>query len=352
MKTIILTGGGTAGHIMPNIALIPELKKHFTKIYYLGAKESMEEKIISKYSDITFVPIKTTKLIRKFTLKNLAIPFKLLSAVLSTKKIIKKIKPDVIFCKGGFVSVPVAMAGKMCNVPIISHESDLSMGLANKIILKFAKAMCTSFETTLSDCKKCVYTGSPIRQEIFNGNPQNAINEFIGYNSQKPTILIFGGSQGSKKINLLTYEVVHKLVENYNVVHIAGKNNLTNIKLNGYLQKEFVDNLEDFLALCTIAVTRGGANSLFELLALNKPMLIIPLCKAQSRGDQIENAEYFKRKKFAEVLREENISAKTFLTKIEQTLKNRQQYIKNMQAEKLKNPTLQIVDIILKNTKN
>ena len=188
MKKIILTGGGTAGHIVPNIALLPELKKHFDKIYYLGSKNSMEEEMIKKYSFIEFIEIPTTKLIRKLTLKNLLIPFKLIKSIIKTKKTIKNIKPDVIFCKGGFVSVPVAIAGKQLKIPVISHESDLSMGLANKIILKFANTLCTSFEDTAKISKKCICTGSPIREEIFKGNKNNVINKFK-YSPNKPTVL-------------------------------------------------------------------------------------------------------------------------------------------------------------------
>ncbi len=351
-KTIVLTGGGTAGHIMPNIALLPEIKKHFDQIYYLGARYSMEEKIIKKYKEIKFVSIPTTKLVRKLTFKNLLVPIKLMGAVFKTKKIIKKIKPNVIFCKGGFVSVPVAIAGKMCKVPVVSHESDLSMGLANKIILKFSKALCTSFEDTSKINKKCIHTGTPIREQIFNGNKNNVLPEFKSCNPNLPFVLFFGGSQGAKNINVLVENSINELVEKYNVIHIVGKNNSNKIKKNGYLSKEFVDNIEDYFAIADVVVCRGGANSLFELLALHKPMLIIPLSKAESRGDQIENAEYFKRHKLAEVLREENMSTKSLLAKLEHVYKNKETLIKNMQKEKASNANQKIVEIILKNTKN
>ena len=184
MKSIILTGGGTAGHIMPNLALLPEIEKHFDKIYYLGGSNSMEQKIISEYKNIEFIEIPTTKLVRKITLKNLAIPFKLISSIHKTKKIIKSISPNVIFCTGGFVSVPVAIAGKLCKVPVISHESDLSMGLANKIILRFAKNVCTTFSDTARISKKCVVTGTPIRKQIFEGKAEKIKNKFT-FNKNK-----------------------------------------------------------------------------------------------------------------------------------------------------------------------
>ena len=346
MKKIILTGGGTAGHIVPNIALLPELKKHFDKIYYLGSKNSMEEEMIKKYSFIEFIEIPTTKLIRKLTLKNLLIPFKLIKSIIKTKKIIKNIKPDVIFCKGGFVSVPVAIAGKQLKIPVISHESDLSMGLANKIILKFANTLCTSFEDTAKISNKCICTGSPIREEIFKGNKNNVINKFK-YSPNKPTVLFFGGSLGSKNINNLVVNSLSKLLEKYNVLHITGKNNKTNIKKDGYYNVEFASNIQDFFACADIVVCRGGANSLFELLALNKPMLIIPLSKAESRGDQIENAEYFKNKGYAEVLLEEHMNTDNLLKNLEQIYKNNKKIRANMQST-YSNPNLKIIDLILK----
>ena len=347
-KTIILTGGGTAGHIMPNIALLPELEKHFKKIYYLGAKDSMEQRILKDYKNVEFIEIPTTKLIRKLTLKNLLVPFKLVKAISKTKKIIKKLNPDVIFCKGGFVSVPVAIAGKKLDIPVISHESDLSMGLANKIILKFANTFCTTFEDTAKISKKCIATGTPIREQIFNGNKCKVLKEFTNFNKNKPFVLFFGGSLGSKNINTLIEENIDKLLEKYNILHITGKNNANKLKKWGYFQKEFASNIEDYFNLADIVVCRGGANSIFEILALNKPMLIIPLSKAESRGDQIENAEYFKRHKFASVLREENMNIGSLTTKLDYILNNKVQIIENMKKANVKNANSQIVDIILK----
>lgn len=346
-RTIILTGGGTAGHIMPNIALLPELKKEFDHIYYFGSANSMEEKIMKDYNYITFIKIPTVKFIRKLTLKNLLIPFKLIKSIKFTKKQIKNIQPDVIFCKGGFVSVPVAIAGKKCKIPVISHESDLSMGLANKIILRYANVMCTSFEDTAKINRKCVCTGSPIRDQIFKGNKNNVIKN-SKFNSSKPIVLFFGGSLGSKKINSLLEKSLPELTKKYNVLHITGKGNKNNIKNNSYYSQEFASNIEDYFSASDIVVCRGGANSLFELLALKKPMLIIPLSKAESRGDQIENAHYFKKKNLAEVLLEENLTTTSLLNSLENINKNRQKIINNMTSTK-QNANLKILEIILKN---
>jgi len=348
-KTIILTGGGTAGHIMPNISLLPLIREHFNNIYYIGCSSSMEEKIISEIKDVKFLPIQATKLVRKLTLKNLAIPFKLIKSINQTKKYIKEIKPDVIFCKGGFVSVPVAIAGKSCKIPIVAHESDLSMGLANKIILKFANKMCTTFKETKSKNKKCVCTGTPIRQQIFKGNKNNILSK-CNFNKNKPVVLFFGGSLGSKNINTLVEDSIKQLTSKFNILHITGKNNKTKIKEQNYYQTEFANNIEDFFDCADIVVCRGGANSLFELLELKKLMLIIPLSKAQSRGDQIENAEYFKKNNFAEVVLEENLNTANLMLKLTHLINNKDKFNK-AQSKHCSDANKKIVDIILNEMK-
>ena len=348
-KTIVLTGGGTAGHIMPNLALLPEISKYYDKVYYLGSKNSMEEKIIKNYKNITFISIPTTKLVRALTLKNLAMPFKLIKSICKTKKIIKSINPDVIFCKGGFVSVPVAIAGKMCKIPVVSHESDYSMGLANKIILKFAKAMCTSFEDTSKSSKKCVFTGCPIRQDIFLGNKNNLFLK-ANFDSKKPIVLFFGGSLGALKINQAVIASIHELLKRYNVLHITGKNNKTPIKSKDYFQTEFTDSIQDYFECADIVVCRGGANSLFELLALKKPMLIIPLSKAESRGDQIENAKYFVKKGYAKALFEENLNSQTLILSLQDIEKNLKSFKNNLNLSS-QNSNKKIVEIINKYSK-
>ena len=349
-RTIVLTGGGTAGHIMPNLALVPKLKEHFNNIYYLGNENGMEKNILKEYKEIKFIGIPTTKLVRKFTLKNLAIPFVLLYSIKKTKRIIKQIKPDVIFCKGGYVSVPVAIAGKKCNVPVVSHESDLTMGLANKIILKYASVMCLSFNNTHTN-KKCVYTGSPVRSQIFYGNKQSVLDKNKTLDKSLKTILFFGGSLGSKNINELVRSSLDALVKKYNVIHITGKGNHINFTHPHYLQMEFTNKIEDYFALANIVVCRGGANSLFELLALKKPMLIIPLSKAQSRGDQIENAKYFKQNGFADMMLEEDMSSAKLLKKIDSLLLNDSAYIKAMSINAQSNANDAIVKVILSQIK-
>lgn len=325
MKTIVLTGGGTAGHIMPNVALIPDLKKHFDKIVYIGSKNGMEKEIISHIEGVEFKEIETVKLIRKLTLKNLLIPFKLCTSIRTCKKLLKKIKPDVIFSKGGYVAVPVCIAGKSLGIKIISHESDYSFGLANKIILKKCNYMLTSFRETCKN-NKCIYTGSPIRKEIYSGNKNNCECKF---EKKQPTILIFGGSLGAKKINDTVFKSIDKL-KNFNIIHIVGKNNSKQIEKPNYFQKEFINNIWDYFALADIIVSRAGANSIFEILGLKKPMLLIPLSKAQSRGDQIENAMAFKKYGFASVLFEEDLSPVSLTKFINNLYNNKDKYINKM----------------------
>lgn len=330
MKTIILTGGGTAGHIMPNVALIPELKKHFDRIVYIGSKKGMEKNIISKIEGVEFIEIEPVKFIRKLTLKNLLIPFKLLSSIRKCKNIIKEINPNIVFSKGGYVSVPVVIAASKCGVPVLSHESDYSFGLANKIIKRYATFMLTSFRDTCQG-NKCIFTGSPIREEIFSGN-QRIAKAACGFAKNQPTILIFGGSLGAKRINELVFKNIKKL-NDFNIIHIVGKGNKTELSANNYHQLEFAENIWDYFALADLIVSRAGANSIFEILALRKPMLLLPLGKAQSRGDQIENALAFKKMGFASVLLDEDLSNLSFVRAIKSLHKNSEKYVEKMKKQ-------------------
>lgn len=348
MKKILLTGGGTAGHIMPHIALLPELKKHFKQIDYIGTN-GLEKSIISKYPEIKFHEIKAVKLIRKLTPKNLLIPFKLLSSIKKCKKILKEIRPDVIFSKGGFVSIPVVIAGHQLGIPIVSHESDISIGLANKIILKYCNAMCLSFKET-SKHKKCKYTGSPIRQSLYKGNEKNIIPK-ANFEPSKTNILFLGGSLGAKAINEFIFNNIDNLSEKYNICHIVGKNNTKLIKKDNYYQIEFAENIEDFFAFADIVICRSGANTIFELLALTKPMILIPLPKSQSRGDQIANAKSFKENGYAELIEQENLSLNSLIKTIDKVKNNRVDIVNKMKTAKIKDANESILRVILEQEK-
>ena len=346
MKIIVLTGGGTAGHVMPHIALLPELKKYFDKIIYIGTNSI--EKQIAKEHNIDFFEIQATKFIRKNIFKNLLLPFKLISSIKKSKNILKKINPSVIFSKGGFVALPVIIAARILGIPTISHESDMSMGLANKIILKYCNVMITSFSKTSTKNKKCIFIGSPIRQEMFDGNKQKA-KEICKFEKVKPTVLVFGGSLGAKALNDIVAQSILKLSNNYNIIHITGKNNKTNIINKSYYQVEFTSDIQDFFALSDIVVSRGGANSLFELLAIKKPMIIIPLPKGNSRGDQVENAKYFEKNGWAKVILQEDLTKSKFVSTIENL--DTKKLKTNMQNSPYDNANKKIVTQILRYAK-
>lgn len=317
-KKICLTGGGTAGHIMPNIAIFEEANNKYD-FMYIGAKNSMEEKLITPIMPFFSAPM--VKFVRSFTLKNLKIPFILLGSIITCKKILKSEKPDIIFSKGGFVSVPVAIAASLLKIPVITHESDLTLGLGNKIVGKFSKKICTSFEETSGYNKKGVFTGTAIRKCFDNFDKTRAIKLLKNFDITKQTVLIIGGSLGSKNLNKAIRNSLNNL-QNYNVVHIVGKNNLdTTINSKNYFQLEFVENIADFFALSDVVITRGGSNALFELKYMNKKIIIVPLGKAQSRGDQIENAKVFEKKGWADIILEENLTSNTLLKTINKQLK-------------------------------
>jgi len=349
MKTIVFTGGGSAGHIMPNIALIEQIKDY--NIYYLGTN-GIEKDIISKYPNIKFVEIPAIKLIRSFTLKNLLIPFKLVKSINIAKEKLKEINPNIIFSKGGFVSIPVCLAGSKLDIPIITHESDLSVGLANKIISRKAKYLCCSFKETSNKFKRnSIFTGSPVRKSIMLGN-KNTIISRHKLNNQKPTITIVGGSLGAKAINEAIWENIENLTSKYNIIHIVGKNKLNkNINCNGYTQLEFAKDIENYFAASDLVISRAGSNTIFELLALQKPMLLIPLPKSSSRGDQILNAENFKNNNFANCLLQENLAYNTLEEKIIETLQNKQSYIDSMKKCDITNGNDTIINLIKENSK-
>lgn len=347
MKTIVFTGGGTAGHVIPNIALFEEAKKHFNKIAYIGSC-GIEKELVKKQKDVVFYEIESVKLVRALTLKNLLIPAKLIKSIKQAKKILKKIKPNVVFSKGGYVSLPTVIAAKLLNIPVVSHESDLSLGLANKIIYKFSSVMLTSFEKTAVGKKKCVFVGSPVRKQIFNGNKNN-LN--LNFDESKKTILFFGGSLGSNAINKCVFSNIESLTKQFNILHITGKGKMQKIEKIGYHCVEYTNNIEDYFAAADAVVCRGGANTLFELLALAKPMLIIPLPKSESRGDQIENAKYFESKNFAKVLFQENLNEKNLLSSLKNLLKNSESLKNNIKLQNFENVNQKIINLIIHHTK-
>ena len=291
MDTIVLTGGGTAGHIVPNIALAPLLKSNF-ELHYIGRPGSMEEELIKKDCPyIVFHPLECVKLERRLTLKNLAVPFRLLASKKKARTLLEKIKPSVIFSKGGFAALPVMLAaGK---IPLILHESDYTMGLANRMAAGKCAYVCTSFADLSHKTKHGICTGAPLRKSIYDGNKRLAETE-SGLRGRE-NLLIMGGSSGAQAINKAVYAALDELVRQFNVVHITGKNHIVPASHPNYFQIPFTNRIGDYLAWADFCVTRGGANALFELVALSVPSLVIPLPKGVSRGDQVDNARYFER---------------------------------------------------------
>ena len=343
MNKIVLTGGGTAGHVYPSLAIKEELGDNY-EYHYIGGN-GMEKDIIAKEKDIIYHTIAPVKLVRKLTFKNLLIPIKLIKSILQAKKNLKKIKPNIVFSKGGFVAVPVVIASHMLKIPIISHESDLSMGLANKIILRYCDVMCVSFEQTTKLSKKCLYTGQPIRKKILNGNKNN-LNLSTNFNNQKRNLLIVGGSSGAEFLNNLVAENFDNLCKNYNILHLCGKNNKNQLQNLNYKQIEYAQNMGDYLDWADIVLSRAGSGAINEFLALKKPMLLIPLSKKCSRGDQIENAHLFESLNIALVLEEEDYNKDVLLKKLDDLSKNISTYKNNMKKVSTENASKKIANLI------
>lgn len=333
MKRIILTGGGTAGHVTPNIALLPLLKELGYDIQYIGSYTGIEKELIEPFG-IPYHGISSGKLRRYFSVQNFTDPFRVLKGFREAHKLIRQLKPDVIFSKGGFVSVPVVLAGKRCKVPVIIHESDMTPGLANKIAIPSAAKVCCNFPETLKSLPegKAVLTGSPIRQELLSGNKIAAM-DMCHFTSDKPVILVIGGSLGAVAVNNAVREALPELLKDFQIIHLCGKGKMDeSLKdVEGYCQFEYIKNeLRNLFALADIVISRAGANAICELLALHKPNLLIPLSANASRGDQILNARSFERQGFSLVLEEEQLTKETLLNAVKTLYENRTTFINSM----------------------
>lgn len=349
MKRIILTGGGTAGHVTPNIALLPRLKELGYDIHYIGSYTGIEKELIEQFG-IPYHGISSGKLRRYFSIQNFTDPFRVLKGFREANKLIKDLKPNVIFSKGGFVSVPVVMAGKRRHIPTIIHESDMTPGLANKLSIPSATKVCCNFPETLEHLpkEKAVLTGSPIRQELLEGDRAAAL-KFCGLTDDKPVILIIGGSLGSVAVNDAVRSILPELLKDFHVIHLCGKGKMDKSlnSLKGYVQFEYVQNqLKDLFALTDIVISRAGANAICELLALHKPNLLIPLSANASRGDQILNARSFERQGFSIVLEEENLNKNSLLTAIRKLYEDRDTYINAMKHSSQQDSIFKIIRLI------
>lgn len=333
MKKIVLTGGGTAGHVTPNIALLPKLRELSFEISYIGSYQGIEKDLVEA-AGVRYYGISSGKLRRYLDVKNLSDPFKVVKGLGQSIHLLRKIKPDIVFSKGGFVSVPVVLAARFCHIPVIIHESDITPGLANKLAIPAARKVCCNFPETLKylPADKAILTGSPIRQELLTGDAAVAKN-YCHFTSDKPVLLIIGGSTGSRIINDAIRAQLPTLLKDFQIIHLCGKGNLDDnlSNTNGYAQFEYVSQqLKDMFALADLVISRAGANAICELLALRKPNILIPLSAAASRGDQILNAKSFKKQGFSYVIEEENLTKETLLDAISTVYSQRETYISAM----------------------
>lgn len=351
MKKIVLTGGGTAGHVTPNIALLPSLQKLSYEISYIGSYHGIEKDLIES-ENIPYYGISSGKLRRYLDLKNLSDPFKVVKGLGQSIRLLHKIKPDIVFSKGGFVSVPVVLAAKLCRIPVIIHESDITPGLANKIAIPAAQKVCCNFPETLQylPSDKAVLTGSPIRQELLSGKAERA-KSYCHFTSDKPVLLVIGGSTGSKVINDAIRAGLPELLKKYQIIHLCGKGNLddTYVGTPGYAQFEYVSQqLKDMFALASVVVSRAGANAICELLALRKPNILIPLSAAASRGDQILNAKSFEKQGFSYVIEEEKLTKETLSEALDTIARKRADYIAAMTKSGQMDSIHKIIELIEK----
>ena len=348
-KKIVLTGGGTAGHVTPNLALIPQLKEKGYDILYIGTYTGIERKLVADYQ-VRYCGISSGKLRRYFDPKNFSDPFRVMKGLIEAYRILKEEKPNIIFSKGGFVSVPVIQAAAVLKIPSILHESDLTPGLANKICVPFAKKICCNFPETLNYLpkEKTVLSGTPIREELRRGSKEEG-QKLCGFSDDKPVVMVFGGSLGAQSINETVRGALEMLLPTYNIVHICGKDKMDNMRLSvpGYKQFEYVKKeMKDLFAMADVVVSRAGANSICELLALHKPNILVPLPTRSSRGDQLLNAESFERQGFSVVIRDEELDEDILIKEINEVYQNREGYIEKMKASGQHNAIDTIIHLI------
>lgn len=355
MKRIVLTGGGTAGHVTPNIALIPSLKSNGYDIQYIGSYEGMEKSLIEDVQ-IPYHGISSGKLRRYFDWKNFSDPFRVIKGFFEANKLMKELKPSVVFSKGGFVSVPVVIAAKKNHIPAIIHESDMTPGLANKLCFGSATKICCNFPETVDKLPKgkAVLTGSPIRAELMLGDANKAA-EICGFTDDKPVIMVVGGSLGAMSVNKIVRAILPQITEKYNVLHLCGKGKLDEslVGTKGYFQMEYAkDEMKDLFALSEIVISRAGANAICELLALHKPNILIPLPASASRGDQLLNAESFRKQGFSIVLDEDkDLTEESLIAAIDELYENRAKYEETMMKSDQTNSVLKVMSLIKEYTK-
>ncbi len=331
-----MTGGGTAGHVTPNIALIAPLQQSGWDVHYIGTADGIERSLIEPLDGVTYHAVRSGKLRRYLDVKNLTDPFRVVAGAYQSAALIRRLKPDIVFAKGGFVSVPVVYGAALNRVPVLLHESDMTPGLANKLSIPFAKKLlCTFPEAAKTAGPKGVHVGTPLRAELFTGNRERGLKRF-GFDGSRPVLLVTGGSSGAQSINLALRNALPELLKIFHVLHLCGGGNLDD-SLDGarnYCQLEYLtDGMEDAYACADIVVSRAGSNTVCELLALNKPSLLIPYPLTASRGDQVENAKSTEARGLAHVLMQEDMTTEALVKRIQELYKNRGELIDAMEKE-------------------
>ncbi|MDB5083444.1 MAG: undecaprenyldiphospho-muramoylpentapeptide beta-N-acetylglucosaminyltransferase [Bacilli bacterium] len=351
MKTIVFTGGGSAGHVTPNLAIIPALKDDGWNVLYIGSITGIEKQLIAQ-TDVSYHAISSGKLRRYLDWQNVKDPFHIIKGLAQAYLLLRKIKPHVVFSKGGFVSVPVVIASWLNRIPVVIHESDMTPGLANRLCVPFTRKICVTFAEAAAHLpqNKVEHTGTPIRKEIFEGTKEKGLT-FCGFNHLKPVLLIMGGSLGAESINRSIRKELTDLLTRFQVVHLCGKGRVDQHynHLKGYKQFEYLNaELPDVLAMTDLVVSRAGSNSICELLALHKPNLLIPLSLQQSRGDQLLNAKSFEKQGFSKVIYEEELMSTNLYQVLSELYADRHHYIEKMRTSRAQNSVNKIVELIYK----
>ena len=341
MSKIVFTGGGSAGHVTLNLALIPLFLEKGWKVTYIGSYSGIEKELVKKFDKVQYKAIQTGKLRRYFSWQNFVDALKIPVGILQAIGIVIKEKPDIIFSKGGFVSFPVVLAGFVCRVPVLMHESDVTPGLANKMSLPFVSKFFTTFDDTVKyvkDKKKVEHIGPVMSDRFKNGDKKRAL-EMLNFSEDKPVLMFMGGSLGAKSLNDAVRKDLSALLKTYQVIHLCGKGQKdSSIELEGYKQFEYVDTeLKDFMKAADVVISRAGSNAIFELLSQKKPMVLVPLPVGSSRGEQSLNAKSFKNKGYGEIIADEDlIHSQTFMDTINTVYQNRKKYIEAMEKSGFK----------------
>ncbi|TAL61776.1 MAG: undecaprenyldiphospho-muramoylpentapeptide beta-N-acetylglucosaminyltransferase [Legionella sp.] len=349
-QRIIFTGGGTAGHVTPNIALINQFKQEGWDVAYIGSDDGIEKGMITPLG-IPFYTVSSGKLRRYFSFKNFLDPFKIFIGILQSIKLFYQLKPTVVFSKGGFVAFPVVVGAWVNRVPIVAHESDMSPGLANRLSFPFVNKICLTFAGGKKHFKqqdKIEVTGTPIRQQLFTGNAQKGL-QYCGFTQDKPCVLVIGGSLGAGSINRSIREALPELTQQFQVIHICGKDKIdaSLSGVPGYCQLEYVnEELADLFAASSVVISRAGANSLYEILALGKPHILIPLSAKVSRGDQIQNARYFENAGISIVIQDDDLSKDRLLSALKELMSKKNDIEVKIKTLNIESAAARIVAII------